>query len=80
MAYVTQTYDFYEAITRCWDPESKKNSTLAITNVEVITDNQYLVNTTHGKFMCESFEDKSATVYMKVYTVFQEYYGSTNTR
>ena len=51
MTYVTQTYDFYEAITKPLNLESKKYSGLAITSVQNITDNQSLVFTTHGKFV-----------------------------
>ena len=62
MTYIAQTYDFHVAI-------SKMHQNLDIYSTERITDNQYLINSNRGKFVCESFEDDNACVYMKVYEV-----------
>jgi hypothetical protein len=65
--FVTQEYDFYEAITKsltCAECQS-----FEITRVDHIMDDKAIVDTTHGKFICESFEDEAATIYMRVTTV-----------
>jgi hypothetical protein len=66
MTYVTQTYDFYEALKVKY-PDSEIKTTSRI------TDNQYLVETVlHGNFVCESFEDADAKIYMKVYNILSK--------
>jgi hypothetical protein len=66
MTYVTQTYDFYEALKAKY-PDSEIKTTSRI------TDNQYLVETDqHGNFVCESFEDADAKIYMKVYNILSK--------
>jgi hypothetical protein len=66
-AYVTQNYDFHDAIRVSPDIHLGKYEDLVIYKVDAITDSQSLVRTSEGTFVCESFEDKDATVYMKVY-------------
>ena len=66
MTYVTQTYDFYDAL-KVKHPDAEIKSTSRI------TDNQYLVETNrHGSFVCESFENDDAKVYMKVYNILSK--------
>ncbi|CAB4124516.1 hypothetical protein UFOVP58_6 [uncultured Caudovirales phage] len=66
MTYIAQTYDFYDAL-------KVKQPDLEIKTTSRITDNQYLVETErHGNFVCESFEDDAATIYMKVYNILSK--------
>ena len=66
MTYVTQAYDFYNALT-------VKHPDVEIKTTSRITDNQYLVETVlHGNFVCESFENDNAKVYMKVYNILSK--------
>jgi hypothetical protein len=66
MTHVTQTYDFYDAL-------KVKHPDVEIITTSRITDNQYLVETVlHGSFVCESFENDDAKVYMKVYNILSK--------
>jgi hypothetical protein len=64
--YITQEYDFFEAITKNKNLESPKYKDFNITKVTHILDNAAIVETTHGKYWCEGFEDANANIYMKV--------------
>lgn len=65
-SYVTQEYNFFDAITAKFNLESDMYKGFEITNVKSISDNMSIVSTTHGKFHCESFEDDDKNIYMKV--------------
>lgn len=66
MGYITQTYDFYEAVTVNKNLETGFYKGFEIEQVETVSDNQAIVRTNRGNFFCESFEDNSATIYMRV--------------
>ena len=66
MTYITQEYDFFDAITKKFNLDSPRYKDFDIINVKLILDNAAIVETSHGKYHCESFEDKEANVYMKV--------------
>jgi len=64
--YITQEYDFFEAITKNINLESATYKGFAIDSVKSIRGDMSIVRTTHGNFHCESFEDDDANIYMKV--------------
>lgn len=64
-AYITQEYDFYYAISKSIAPNDAKE--FGVITSKRITDYQYLIETTHGKFVCESFENDTGDIFMKVY-------------
>jgi hypothetical protein len=66
VAYVTKNYDFGEAIDVGLN---RVKGTTIIKGVNEINDNSCIVNTDFGNFYCESFEDKNANVYMKVFPI-----------
>lgn len=66
-AYVTKEYDFHNAISKNIDVID--NNEFVINTVDVITDNSSIIKTTYGDFLCESFEDVNASVYMKVFPI-----------
>jgi len=61
--YVTENYDFYDAIY------SRIREDFEIISTKEILNNSAIVSTTKGRFYCETFEDKNANIYMKVYPV-----------
>jgi len=68
MTFITQEYDFFDAIIKKMNLASKKYNGFAIDKVIPILDNASIVKTTHGNFHCESFEDNNKNIYMKVTT------------
>jgi hypothetical protein len=64
MTYITKEYDFHDAIFNGF--VNVRPDDFNILNTKRITDSQYEVKTTHGIFICESFENDEATVYMRV--------------
>lgn len=61
MTYIVETENAHDAISFGRDIE------VLIDKVTNITENQIRVETNIGNFVCESFEDADANVYMKVY-------------
>jgi len=73
--YVTEGFDFHDAIyAGVW----RQSAGFNITSVSVIDDKSAIVKTTHGKFYCESFEDKDANVYMKVFPILPSVMAQQN--
>lgn len=64
--YITQEYDFYEAITKKWNMDSPMYQNFDIIGVNPVLGNVSIVDTTHGKFWCETCEDEDANIFMKV--------------
>jgi len=73
--YVTENFDFYAAIyAGVW----RQSHGFNITSVSEVDDKSAIVKTTHGKFYCESFEDKDANVYMKVFPILPDVMAQQN--
>lgn len=67
--YVTKHYDFHDAIYEGVFRQSHKFNVLSVNE---INNNSAIVETTHGTFYCESFEDKEANTYMKVFPILAQ--------
>ena len=67
-SYVTQEYDFHEAIIKSLNVGMLEHKAFAIDKVIPVLGTASIVETTHGKFYCESFEseDHKTIIYMKV--------------
>lgn len=61
-SYVTQEYDFHEAIIKNLNLESSLYKNFHILDVENVLNNSAIVSTTHGKFYCETWENNDAEV------------------
>ena len=61
MTYIVKTYDFHAAIL------AGQSEDISIIHSEHITDNQSLVFSTSGNFICETFESSTGVIYTKVY-------------
>ena len=67
MSYVTQEYDFYNAIMKGLGlGEVATEDDLLIDKVLTVGDNRAIVYTSHGTFCCETFEDAEANIFMRV--------------
>jgi len=64
-SYITEQYDFHDAITAPWNLKSNKYKDFNIIKVNPISDNVSIVNTSHGEYWCESVEFENR-IFMKV--------------
>ena len=72
MAFVTKEYDFFVAITKNMKLNSEKykgfnHIKVDLIKVDHVTPSSSIVETSHGTFFCETFEDLDANIYMKVF-------------
>lgn len=65
-SFITKEYDFFDAITKNMNLAKAPYKEFCINKVIRVLDDASIVETSHGNFYCESFEDHSENIYMKV--------------